>query len=66
MGSLKNPIFSGSCWGKGRFRKNQYIGELSKKGAWTVCRFKRGGLAKKEVVFEGGVDTPNAPYGGTP
>ena len=31
----------------------------SKKGAWTVCRFKGGGLDKKEEggTFEG-VDTP--------
>ena len=40
--------------------KNQYIGgELLKKGAWVVCRFKRG-LGKKEEVMllrdgEGGV-----------
>ena len=29
-------------------------------GAWTVCRFKGGGLAKKRRsgVFESGGDTP--------
>ena len=42
------------------FTKKQYIGGLSKKGAWTVCRFKGGGLGKKEggSVFEGEVDIP--------
>ena len=41
-------------------QKKQYIrGELLIKGAWTVCRFKRG-LGKKEGVmfFRGGVETP--------
>ena len=38
MGSLKNPTFRGEG-----ITKNQYRGGLSKKGAWTVCRFKRGG-----------------------
>ena len=33
--------------------RNQYMGEdCLKRGAWTVCRFKGGGLSKKEgVVF---------------
>ena len=33
--------------------KNQYRGEdCLKRGAWTVCQFKEGGLGKKEgVVF---------------
>ena len=37
-------------------RKNQYIGDCLKMGAWTVCRFKgEGGLARKKgwVFFEG-------------
>ena len=49
----------------GGFTKNQYIGGgLSKRGIWTVWRFKgggEGGLGKKEgggEVFEGRIDTP--------
>ena len=39
--------------------KNQYTGELSKKGGgWTVCRFKEGLGEKEEVVFLRRVDTP--------
>ena len=39
----KNPIFR-----EGGVTKKQYIGGTClKKGAWTVCRFKRG-LAEKE------------------
>ena len=55
MGSLKNPTFRGEG-----ITKNQYRGGLSKKGAWTVCRFKGGGLGKKErvVILKGGVDIP--------
>ena len=47
MGSLKNPIFRGVT-------KNQYIGgNCLKRWAWTLCRFRGGGLAKKRggVVF---------------
>ena len=34
---------------KGGHKKEQYIGRnCLKMGAWTVCRFKGGGLAKKE------------------
>ena len=44
------------------FTKNQYKGELAKKGAWIVFRFKlgAGGALHKEEggVFEVGVDTP--------
>ena len=29
-------------------KKAIYWGELPKKGAWTVCRFKGGGLGKRE------------------
>ena len=39
--------------------KNQCIeGDCLKRGAWTVCRFKRGLSKKKEAVFLGGGDTP--------
>ena len=32
---------------KGGHKKKQYVGgNCLKRGAWTVCRFKRGGLAK--------------------
>ena len=36
--------------GGGGNKKKEYIygGNCLKRGAWTVCRFKRGGLAKKE------------------
>ena len=45
--------------GGGGVTKNQYIGGLPKKGVWTICRFKGGGLAKKRVVvFLMGVNTP--------
>ena len=37
----------------GGFTKNQYS-----RGAWTVCRFKGGGLTRGGGVFEEGVDTP--------
>ena len=47
---------------KFRFRKNKYRGGgCLKRGAWTVCRFKEGGLGKKEgvgVFKGGGVDFP--------
>ena len=48
---MKSPTF------KGGLTKNQYIEEdCLKGGTWTVCRFKRGGLGKKEGggVFKGG------------
>ena len=47
-GSQKNPIFRGSN------EKPIHMWEFPKKGASTVCRFKRG-LGKKEKcgVFEG-------------
>ena len=45
---MKNPIFRGGVEGM----KKQYIwGELPKKGAWTVCRFKRGLGKKRGVMF---------------
>ena len=44
MGSLKNPTFRGEG-----ITKNQYRGGLSKKGAWTVCRFKGGGAWKERA-----------------
>ena len=49
-GSWKNLSF------KGRFTKSHYIGRdsLNRRGAWTVCGFKEGGLGKKGGVFEGG------------
>ena len=49
-GSLKDPAFRGVL-------KNQYIGgDCLKRGAWTVCWFKRG-LGKKEGGWY-----PNAHY----
>ena len=55
-------------WGGGRgggvggHEKTIYRGNCLKREAWSVCKFKGGGLAKKEVdgVFEegGGGDTP--------
>ena len=45
---------------EGGLTKNRYTGEdCLKRRAWTVCRFKKGGLARKRgVVFLRGVDTP--------
>ena len=38
---------------------HKYMGNCLKRGAWTVCRFKRGLGKKKGVVFVcEGVDTP--------
>ena len=48
---MKNPTF------RRGFARNQYRGgNCLKRGAWTVCRFKGGGLGKKERggVFDGG------------
>ena len=64
MGSLKNPTFRG---GEEGFTKNQYRGgegKLPKRGgAWTVCQFKGGGLARKRrVVFLRVAWYPNAHY----
>ena len=44
---------------EGGFTKNQYIGEdYLKRGAWTVCRFKRGLARKRKWRFSGrGGDT---------
>ena len=39
----------------GGFTKNQYIAGIAwKRGAWTVCKVKEGGLAKKRGL----ADTP--------
>ena len=35
---------------EGGHEKVIYRGELPKKGAWTVCRFKGGGLAEKRAM----------------
>ena len=49
-------------WFLGRkSRKKQYTGGLSKKGAWTVYRFKELGK-EKGVVFLMGGWYPNAYY----
>ena len=41
---LENPFFEG----RRTPQKKQYIrGHCLKRGAWTVCRFKGGGLDKK-------------------
>ena len=38
-------------WLEGWSQKKQYIGRnCLKRGAWTVCRFKGGGLAKKSAM----------------
>ena len=48
--------------GVGGHEKTICRGNCLKRAAWSVCKFKGGGLAKKEVdgVFEGGGegDTP--------
>ena len=57
---LKNPIFRG----EGGFKKNPCIGGNHLKpflGGWAICRFKGGGLGKKE----GGGWYPNAYYDGS-
>ena len=46
MGSLENPFFR-KGGGGGVTKKTIHIGELPTKGAWAVCRFKGGGLAKE-------------------
>ena len=56
--SLKNSIFTGG----GGFRQTNIYGGycLNRGRAWTVSRFKEGGLGKKEgdgVFEEWGVDT---------
>ena len=62
---MKNVSIMG-VHGKIRFlvggvhKKPIYRGKLPEKGAWTVCRFKRG-LGKKEAVIflsGGGTDIP--------
>ena len=46
--SLENPFFGG---GEVVVTKKQYMEEnCIKRGAWTVCRFKGGGLAKKRAM----------------
>ena len=60
--SLKNSISTGGGRGGGGFRQTSIYGGycLHRGRAWTVSRFKEGGLGKKEGdgVFEGwGVDT---------
>ena len=53
MGLLENPFFRKR--GGGGHTKKQYVavgGNCLKREAWTVCRFKGGGLAKES----------NAPY----
>ena len=55
--SLKNQIFMGGGeGGVGGHENTIYRGNCLKREAWSVCKFKGGGLAKKEVdgVFEGG------------
>ena len=50
----KNPIFRG---GGGVYKKTIYRGNCLKKEkgeAWTVCRFKGGGLVKKGVFLKRG------------
>ena len=37
--------------GRGGYEKQYMWGELPKKGAWTVCRFKRGLGKKRGVMF---------------
>ena len=52
---------SGGAGGGGGYEKPLYREELPKgEGAWTVCRFRGGGLGERgDGVFEGaGVDTP--------
>ena len=44
-GLLKNLIF------RRVYEKPIYRGELPKRGAWTVCRFKRSLAKKRGVVF---------------
>ena len=57
----------GGGGGGGGHEKTIYRGNCLKREAWSVCKFKGGGLAKKEVdgVFEGGGGGgyPNAYYG---
>ena len=47
VGSLENPFFR--KWGGGGSHKKQYIyrGDLPKRRAWRICRFKREGMAKE-------------------
>ena len=42
---MKNPFFRGRESQKSRIR-----GNCPKRGAWTACRFKGGGLAKKKAM----------------
>ena len=59
----KSDFYGG---GVGGHEKTIYRGNCLKREAWSVCKFKGGGLAKKEVdgVFEeGGGWYPNACYG---
>ena len=45
--------------GGGIHEKPISMGDCLKRGTWTVCRFKGGGLGKKEGrMFLKGVDTP--------
>ena len=58
----KSDFYGGGVGGGvGGHEKTIYRGNCLKREAWSVCKFKGGGLAKKEVdgVFEGGGgDTP--------
>ena len=58
----KSDFYGGGEGGVGGHEKTIYRGNCLKREAWSVCKFKGGGLAKKEVdgVFEGGGggDTP--------
>ena len=55
-------LWGGGEGGVGGHENTIYRGNCLKREAWSVCKFKGGGLAKKEVdgVFEGGGegDTP--------
>ena len=67
---LKNIDIMGVHWKiwflREALHENQYTGGgCLKRGAWSVCRFKKGlGKKRGDGVFEGGGDWyPNAHYG---
>ena len=65
---MKNSIILGVHWkirllGVQGFTKNKYRGEdCPKRGAWTVCQFKRWLRKKDGVVFLTGALIPKAHY----